>query len=302
MAKPASPRRSSSRQHTFEGIIYRHHAQLPTKYRNMYRKQSGAAGRGGSRPGSDSRASRPRGRGRGGARSWQPVAGPTVGRPYPDSVLKAAESLPNPREPLDFRRLATAGEESRYSSIMPWQLGQFVDILREELGDKGYQTFVDVTAHIGGEGIVLAKTVQLSGTMIEIDADTVKCLEHNVEAMGLANVRAVEGNGAEYVMSMPGRGDVEHIVYADPPWGGPGYVARGAVVLTLGGHSVPQLVGAAIGSGVKVFVLKAPKNVDDSDFGTIGGVVWRKRTVYVTGRAGPLPSFVIYFFARADAE
>ena len=252
------------------------------------------------RPRSARRSAAPRGRG--GSRSWQPRSRPAVGVPYADSVLKAAHGV---REPLDFGKLATTGKESRYSSIMPWQLDAFVEIIREELGDKGYKTFVDVSAHIGGEGIVIAKTLQLTGTMIEINPNTKKCLDHNVAAMGVADsLRTVEGDGAEYVMDMARRPDdappAEHIVYADPPWGGPEYVSHDKVTLMLGEYTVPQLVSAAIGSGVREFALKAPNNVDDSGFGSIDEVSCRKRVLHVNERDGPRPSFAMFFFTRVD--
>ena len=237
---------------------------------------------------------------------WAARTRPTVGVPFEDNVLSAARKVPQELRWIDYDRMATTGEESRYSSMMPWQIEPFVKQVREELGDH-VATFTDITGHIGGEAIVLAQALRASGRVIEINDDTFMCLRHNLEharaaaspGETLMPLEAREGDGVDYIMrELPekaARGEpVEDMVYADPPWGGTDYKGE-PVHLKLGDRPIRDLIKAALDAGVKTFVLKTPNNVVAEDFTDVAPAC-TYRPVTLPTRGTPRVSFGLYFF------
>lgn len=236
---------------------------------------------------------------------------------YEQNVVEAAAQLPDDlRNIIDYSVMHTAGEESRYSSIMPWQMQSFVKIITEELGKKNYKKFVDITGHIGGEAIVISKTLNVSGDVIEINQKTCDCLLENIKNNIISGQPALNGicdNGLNYVLntihkrcsSMNTENHTENqtlkpqslpdFIYADPPWGGKQYKEQNTVKLQLSGVPISEAIISALSAGVKTFVLKAPNNANEKDLRRVNADIIKRE---VTVGKHKRPSFALWFFHK----
>src|SRR3954469_13947426 len=100
-----------------------------------------------SERGGDSSFRRPRegarGRGRGRPPAKREVWAPG---PFPDDIVAEAR---HQKAPFDYAGLRTVGEETHFSSLMPWHLHDNNDALRRLVPAAGVATVLDATAHVG---------------------------------------------------------------------------------------------------------------------------------------------------------
>jgi 16S rRNA G966 N2-methylase RsmD len=199
--------------------------------------------------------------------------------------------------PIDYGSLETVGEETRYSSLMPWHLQSHNAALRSAfaslIGDKKRGRILDATAHVGVDAINLAQVFATKDVLaVELERATFAALKRNVATVagvrGRSNtVTAQLGNGVDVLVggeAAPGASPYD-LVYLDPPWGGPDYKKAGEVdlVLTDGRGdrwTMPKLIEVALGTTARHICLKAPLNYADRDL-IVWNTGWRARLYQV---------------------
>lgn len=123
---------------------------------------------------------------------------------------------------------------------------------------------IDGCACIGSDTSLIAE-LGARVVAVEYDAKNFRALEHNVEALGLSpTVTAVPGDIVEVLRSPrdhhnAGAAAGAHLVYFDPPWGGPSYHEKRDLQLRVGGVLLHDLIGMVPETVVSV-VLKLPYN------------------------------------------
>ncbi len=158
---------------------------------------------------------------------------------------------------INYANLVTYRDESRYSSLMPWHLASFNDVLTR-YGPRimDVRKIVDGTAHIGVDTIFLSKYYSYAKmTAVEINPDVCEILRRNLRQQVDWEVYICCSDFLAYMKSIP---DVD-LVYLDPPWGGPAYRKESNVVLKLGDRLIEDVVADLL-KKVKWVVVKAPLN------------------------------------------
>ena len=82
---------------------------------------------------------------------------------------------------INYGKLMTRGDESKYSSLMPWQILQVSRAFTTLAAPFNIGYIIDACAHIGCDAINLAAcfpTARVSA--IEIHRETYECLSYNV--------------------------------------------------------------------------------------------------------------------------
>lgn len=157
---------------------------------------------------------------------------------------------------IDYGKLKTRGDESKYSSLMPWQIPQVSKIFVQMLSQFKIGYIVDACAHIGCDAINFAACFPMARiSAIELCEETYKCLSYNV---GLLEKYAPDshwrmdvynGNAIKLVPELCAESLKNHpncpiMVYFDPPCGGRNYKDEGDGVnlwLTVGSTYISSL-------------------------------------------------------------
>jgi len=179
---------------------------------------------------------------------------------------------------LDYSYFSTAGEVSRYSSLMPWHLTTVRDVILREI--PNVKQITDLTAHIGVDSVnfsVVLPTVNVIS--IEIDPQVFLLLRDNLLRYCIVNKRypstlraynsdATQALSHHLVIS-------SDVVYVDPPWGGADYVQQESVRLMLGTMTIEDVVRQLLQNGVRTIILKGPGNLYVDELYTISNKINR---------------------------
>lgn len=129
---------------------------------------------------------------------------------------------------------------------------------------EGVETVIDCFAGAGGNTIALAQSGRFTTVYaIERDAATLVCAEHNARVYGVhERIVFVHGDCFEVLETQLKDVAKTAVLFASPPWGGPGY--RDAEVFDLNGmmpYSLEDLVGG-FGRLSRRVVLYLPRSSD----------------------------------------
>lgn len=121
--------------------------------------------------------------------------------------------------------------------------------------DLGKKTITDATACVGGDTLLFSlwfKKVE----SIEWKHDNFVALRNNVDAFGATNVVIHKGDSTKIFNWRT------NVLYIDPPWGGPDYLARYNIDLWLGSSRVDDWVEEVLKrkNRPEYIVMKLPRN------------------------------------------
>ena len=196
---------------------------------------------------------------------------------------------------LDYSYFSTAGEVSRYSSLMPWNLIHVRDAMLKEIPDA--KQIIDLTAHIGVDSVhfgVLypnAKIISLESNLefYLLLKDNLLKYSTNSECLNADSTQLLD----DPVVTS------SDVVYLDPEWGGHGY-QKDTIKLCIGDTSVEEVIRKCLQNNVKVVILKGPCNLFTDDLYNLGlinemKVDVHKYKIYTKPQGGKL-SYLLYFF------
>ncbi|KAH8815001.1 RNA cap guanine-N2 methyltransferase [Xylogone sp. PMI_703] len=91
--------------------------------------------------------------------------------------------------------------------------------------DESKTVLIDMFAGVGGNVIAFAMSERWSNVIaIEKDPSTIACAQHNAEVYGVRDrITWVNDDCFNYLRSSTGIDPSKTVVFASPPWGGPGY-------------------------------------------------------------------------------
>jgi ubiquinone/menaquinone biosynthesis C-methylase UbiE/16S rRNA G966 N2-methylase RsmD len=105
-----------------------------------------------------------------------------------------------------------------YSTLLPVYSNQEINMIKTLFPNKSDITLLDTTGNVGGESMSWSKNLRFSQiTTLEINPETFKILEHNLETFDINNVKAINIDCFEYIQKVSKRFT---FVYCDPPWDG----------------------------------------------------------------------------------
>lgn len=137
---------------------------------------------------------------------------------------------------------------------------------------------VDGTACVGGNTCSFARQFGRV-TAIEIDPTRYGYLRHNLGVLGLDHVDTRCEDVLAWARARTAEGQPPaDLIYLDPEWGGPGYVDRDRVELSLSGLPLADAC-LRLAPAARHIALKVPHNFDEDGFlrGTAGRLVVRDR-------------------------
>lgn len=124
----------------------------------------------------------------------------------------------------------------------------------------------DATACVGGNTLSFAKNFKKVNA-IEIDPTRVAYLKNNIDVYKIQNVEVFEGDCLHFL----GKIDHQHVVFIDPPWGGPSYKNYSSLRLSLSGVSLEEICNSlldknSVKCAPELVVIKLPINYDVNYF------------------------------------
>jgi predicted RNA methylase len=179
---------------------------------------------------------------------------------------------------LDYSYFSTAGELSRYSSLMPWHLTSVRDVILKEI--PNVRQITDLTAHIGVDSVNFSVVLpNVNVISIEIDPQVFLLLRDNLLRYCIINKRnsstlRAYNSDATQALSHPLVINSD-VVYVDPPWGGLDYVQQETVKLMLGEMKIEDVVRQLLNNGVRTVILKGPGNLYTEELLTISNNIHR---------------------------
>jgi hypothetical protein len=124
----------------------------------------------------------------------------------------------------------------------------------------------DATACVGGNTLSFAKNFKKVNA-IELDPLRASYLKNNINVYGIHNVEVFEGD----CLDLLGKIDQQHVVFIDPPWGGPSYKNFKNLKLHLSGVPIEEICKNLfdqkdIKCSPELVVIKLPINYDVNYF------------------------------------
>lgn len=158
------------------------------------------------------------------------------------------------KEGVDYSRLRLTPEG--FYSITRRRDGQrLIGYMRQMIPDLEKKVITDATACVGGDSLLFSlwfKRVE----SIEWKHDNLVALRNNVEAFGATNVNIHQGDSTRIFNWRT------NVLYIDPPWGGPDYLAKHNIDLWMGSSRVDDWVEEVLKRDERpeYIVLKLPRN------------------------------------------
>lgn len=196
---------------------------------------------------------------------------------------------------LDYSYFSTAGETSRYSSLMPWHLNSVRNVMLKEI--KNPRQIVDLTAHIGVDSVNFSILYPNASIIsIEFDLEVYYLLRDNLLRYSIVlnkspfNSRAYN-HDASQILNHP-MVISSDVAYLDPPWGGAEYGKQESIRLTLGNMSIEDVIKKLLQNGIKTVILKGPVNLYTQDLYKLGKI--KRYEIYNKPKGGKL-SYLLFF-------
>lgn len=220
---------------------------------------------------------------------------PRPGSPFPPGIVRASRESPCS---VDYGLLRTAGQETLYSSALPWMVCDVDAAFRAELKAEP-ATITDATAHIGADTANFLKLYPRAHvTSLELSPATCAVLRQNGArvqgALGRPGTfRAVNAEAGAWLGAAP----TADLVYIDPPWGGPGHYEP----LPLGGVPFSTLVrrlldrGGEATGGARAVVAKLPRVYDLDAFVARVGRPASRHAIHDSRREGKISYWLLFF-------
>ena len=196
---------------------------------------------------------------------------------------------------LDYSYFSTAGDVSRYSSLMPWHLTSVRDIILQEIPNA--RQITDLTAHIGVDSVnfsVILPTAKIIS--IEIDPQVFLLLRDNLLRYCIVNKRypstlRAYNNDAIQALNHP-LVTSSDVAYVDPPWNNIDYAQQETVRLMLGDMKIEDVVRQLLQNGVRTVILKGPGNLYVDELYTISNNI-KKYEIRTKPQGGKL-SYLLF--------
>ncbi|RFU36128.1 hypothetical protein B7463_g264, partial [Scytalidium lignicola] len=113
--------------------------------------------------------------------------------------------------------------------------------------DESKTVLIDIFAGVGGNVIAFALSERWSNVIaVEKDPSTIACAQHNAEVYGVRDkITWVNSDCFSYLQSNTEINPSQTVVFASPPWGGPGYSTDAIFNLnTMQPYSAKQIYNA----------------------------------------------------------
>jgi hypothetical protein len=177
----------------------------------------------------------------------------------PFKTAKPYADLFPPCKQVDLSRLQVT-PISLYS-ITPWKEADLIThMILKHFQEKGLSpadlVITDATANVGGNTISFLRHGLRQLTAYEIDPTTAQMLHNNLAVYGYSqtNIKC-----QDYVTVY--RQTSQHVVFLDPPWGGPSYHLAKCLDLYLSGHNIIDICRDLFNhTNTQLVVLKLPIN------------------------------------------
>jgi len=173
------------------------------------------------------------------------------------------------------RSLLKLDEEAAYSVTDQVTADRMTQDIVHVLGADSAISLCDATACIGGNTMSFARAFK---HVVAIESDPIRFgyLQHNLNVMGIHNVRCIHGDSAVEVSwnhALGGSGSkapsvakpLYDVIFVDPPWGGPDYKTQANVSLELSGRPLADLC-KEWAPFTRYIAIKTPTNFDRESF------------------------------------
>jgi tRNA G37 N-methylase Trm5 len=144
----------------------------------------------------------------------------------------------------------------KYSVTHPDDAERTSEIIAKHFSDPENIIVTDGTSGVGGNVISFAKHFKHVNA-IEILPEHCEALKHNISLYELSGTVDVICNDFETAI----KDTKQHVIFLDPPWGGPDYKQKRFLRLYMGERPLPHLLRDILNLA-KLFVIKVPNNFD----------------------------------------
>jgi hypothetical protein len=215
-------------------------------------------------------------------------------------IIRASREIKNC---IDYNIFVTAGEESNYSCLLPWQIKQVSSALLEEFKEFKNSRIIDANAHIGCDTVNFLKIFPLAHiTAIEINPIAFKCLTANIASLSEDMQKRTclrLGDAINIIPTLISHDhDRGHVVYFDPPWGGPDYKKHKKLHLYLGKKNIIDYIVELLSFPDKkcsMVIFKAPYNFDQEYLKTAMALSNYKIRIYSIKKTSGALDFYLFF-------
>ena len=150
-----------------------------------------------------------------------------------------------PRVPGKVRRRLRLSTVAAYSITRPTRAAWVSRTIRELLGEARRIVLTDATANVGGNTASFATHFEEvhAVELVPLHCDMLRNNLGVLEPVAASRVSVHCGDFLDHMGALR-----QHVVFMDPPWGGPGYATRTSLSLSLGGKDVAEVVDELLGS------------------------------------------------------
>jgi 16S rRNA G966 N2-methylase RsmD len=146
----------------------------------------------------------------------------------------------------------------KFSITFPTEADEITNIISKQFKTPGDIVITDATACVGGNSINFANNFAHVNS-VEVSPLECETLKNNIKVYGLQNKISV--HCADYLTIKDKL--VQHVIFFDPPWGGPGYRYKKRLNMNLSGIDIVQVISTLL-KKAKLIVVKAPSNYNIS--------------------------------------
>lgn len=121
---------------------------------------------------------------------------------------------------------------------------------------------LDTTAHVGGFSLVYATCRKHDSVVsLEIDPKVAVLLKYNIKKLCIKNITPIYVDSIDYINNC--KRDSFDFIYVDPPWGGPEYKTKKALMLYMSNMTIVDFIKLIFTKSItKNIFLKLPINFD----------------------------------------
>ena len=165
----------------------------------------------------------------------------------------------------------TLTESGTYSVCNPKYAMTISKIILGSFPVKSRIVVTDATANNGGNTISFAQFFMRVNS-VEIDPENYAALCGNIKEYVIKNVLTIHADYTKIYDTLK-----QHVVYIDPPWGGPNYKEKDVVSFKLGRYKLSTMCNM-LQHHTKLIVLKVPNNFDIVQLTT--DIIYNRLMVY----------------------
>jgi len=146
-----------------------------------------------------------------------------------------------------------------YSVSKPECAKNISNIIIRYFKNKNNLVITDATGGMGGNTISFSQYFKHVNS-VELDEMHYEMLENNIRVFGANNIMLINGDYTREYKNIK-----QHIIYIDPPWGGPDVYTKNNVMLKLGDYDLDEFCNK-IHKCSEIVALSLPANFDINTF------------------------------------